>query len=314
LVVSNHFLLVASVKERFDGVDGKRRLTDLLLRQRVVSGIGPVAEELFELVAIRVLPVGTSLIQQEDEDTDLHFILSGKVSVQVNGREVAIRTPGSHVGEMALIDPSAKRCAAVVAISDTVVASVTESAFTGLAQRYPYLWRNLAIELASRLRERNELVARPNPRPVLFIGSSAEALPLTQAIQSGLAHEDILVKPWTCNIFQPSNYPVDDLLAAVYQSDFAVLVVSPDDRIASRGERFDAPRDNVIYELGLAMGHIGRHRTVMVVPRGEDLKIPSDLAGLNPVTFKVGPEGDLAAAIGPVCNDLRALIGRLGCK
>ena len=62
------------------------------------------------------------------------------------------------------------------------------------------------------------------------------------------------------------------------------------------------------------MGHLGRQRTVIVVPRGEDLKIPSDLAGLNPITFKVGPEGDLAAAIGPVCNELRALIKRLGCK
>ena len=84
--------------------------------------------------------------------------------------------------------------------------------------------------------------------------------------------------------------------------------------LLAAARRFDAPRDNVIYELGLAMGHIGRQRTVMVVPRGEDLKIPTDLAGLNPITFKVGPEGDLAAAIGPVCNELRALIRRLGCK
>ena len=62
------------------------------------------------------------------------------------------------------------------------------------------------------------------------------------------------------------------------------------------------------------MGGLGRERTIVVMPRGVDLKIPTDLLGLTPITFNVGPEGDLAAAIGPVCNDFRALIRRLGCK
>jgi len=300
--------------QRFDGEDGKRRLEDLLSRQMVGGGSRDIAGALAAAVTVREVRKGDVLIQQDAGDTDLYFVLAGRLSAQVHGREVAVRAAGTHVGEMALIDPSAKRCASVVALDDSVVAGVTERQFTVLAQQHPEMWRALALELGNRLRQRNELVARQNPRPVLFIGSSAEALPIMREIQSGFAHDDILVKPWTWNIFQPSSYPVDDLLAAVRQSDFAVLVVSPDDRVASRGGRFDAPRDNVIYELGLAMGHLGRQRTVIVVPRGEDLKIPSDLAGLNAITFNVGPEGDLVAAIGPVCNELRALIKRLGCK
>jgi len=230
--------------QRFVGEDGKRRLEDLLSRQMVVGGSREIAVALAAAVTIREVQKDGVLIQQDGGDTDLYFVLAGGLSVQVHGREVAVRSAGTHVGEMALIDPSAKRCASVVALNDSVVASVTEPQFTVLAREHPQMWRALALELANRLRQRNELVARPNPRPVLFIGSSAEALPMTHGIQSGLDHDDILVKPWTWNIFQPSSYPVDDLLAAVRQSDFAVLVVSPDDRVASRGGRFDAPRDN----------------------------------------------------------------------
>ncbi len=299
---------------RFEGEDGKRRLADLLARQMVLAGTVAIADELAGMVEVRAVPEEVGLVQQGGDDSDLYFVLSGRVSVQVNGREVAVRGPGMHVGEMATIDPAAKRCANVIAIEDTVVASVTEAQFTNLAERNPHLWRMLALELGSRLRQRNALVTPKNPRPALFIGSSAEALPIVRAIQSGLQHDDFYVRPWTCDIFQPSHYPIDDLLAAVQQADFAVLVISPDDDVTSRGDRSDAPRDNVVYELGMSMGRLGRERTVMVMPRGVDLKIPTDLLGLTPLTYKVGPEGDLTAAMGPVCNELRALIGRLGCK
>ena len=299
---------------RFEGEDGKRRLADLLARQMVLAGTVVIADELAGMVEVRAVPEEVVLVQQGGDDSDLYFVLSGRVSVQVNGREVAVRGPGMHVGEMAMIDPAAKRCANVIAIEDTVVASVTEAQFTNLAERNPHLWRMLALELGSRLRQRNALVTPKNPRPALFIGSSAEALPIVRAIESGLQHDDFYVRPWTCNIFQPSHYPIDDLLAAVQQADFAVLVISPDDDVTSRGDRSDAPRDNVVYELGMSMGRLGRERTVILMPRGVDLKIPTDLLGLTPITFKVGPEGDLTAAMGPVCNELRALIRRLGCK
>lgn len=300
--------------DRFDGDEGRRRLVDLLSRQMTLAGTVAVPEELAGMVAVRAVPARATLIQQDGGDNDLYFVLSGRVSVQVNRREVAVRGPGTHVGEMAMIDPAAKRCANVVAIDDTVVATVTEAQFTSLAQRNPHLWRMLALELGNRLRQRNELVTPKNPRPSLFIGSSTEALPIVRAMEAGLQHDDFYVRGWTCNIFQPSHYPIDDLLAAVQQADFAVLVISPDDRVTTRGDRTDAPRDNVVYELGMAMGRLGRERTVMVMPRGVELKIPTDLLGLTPITFKVGPEGDLAAAIGPVCHELRAHIRRLGCK
>ena len=69
-----------------------------------------------------------------------------------------------------------------------------------------------------------------------------------------------------------------------------------------------------VVQLGLAMGQLGRERTLLVMPRQADIKIPTDLLGLTPIKYQIGPEGDLAAAIGPVCIQLRNVIGRLGCK
>jgi CRP/FNR family transcriptional regulator, cyclic AMP receptor protein len=69
--------------------------------------------------------------------------LSGKCSVLVNGRVVASRSAGEHVGEMALVDPEAQRSASVTAVTDSVVAGITEPEFSALADRFPRLWRRI---------------------------------------------------------------------------------------------------------------------------------------------------------------------------
>ena len=68
-------------------------------------------------------------------------------------------------------------------------------------------------------------------------------------------------------------------------ADFAVLVAGPDDQVISRANQLDAPRDNVIFELGLFMGALTRSRTFLLVPEGIKVKIPTDLLGLTCVEF-----------------------------
>jgi len=299
---------------RFEGDAGRRLLAEALRRQQIVEGNVALAEELAAAVVVQEVKTGERLVAEDGADNDLYFIVCGRASVLVHGREVAVREAGTHVGEMAMIDPTARRCATVVALADMVVAKVTEPVFSNLAERSPRLWRLLALELASRLRARNRLVLAPNPRPVLFIGSSAESLTMARAVQSGLAHDDILVRTWTDGVFLPSHFTVDDLIEQVVTSDFAALVFAPDDRVISRHHASAAPRDNVLLELGLFMGSLGRERSVIVMPRDADIKIPSDLIGLTPITYVTGPAGDLPARIAPACNEIRQLISRLGCK
>lgn len=302
--------------ERFQGVEGKRRLRDALLTQVLVKGEPSIADHLIEVATLSEVPTEEVLILQDGEDTDLFFILSGKVRIEANGRLVAVRHSGTHVGEMALIDCKARRSVSVIAEETTVVAKVTEPEFTRIADQSPVLWRRIAIELCDRLRNRNGLIRRPNEVPHVFICSSSENQHIAEQIQLGLDHHKSIVGKWTDQVFGLTKQTMEDLEREVNSADFAIAVVTGEDVVTSRKRRKVAPRDNVVFELGLFMGQLGRDRTVIVTPRGMDLKLPSDLHGLNPLSFTmpVNPtdKGQWAAAFGPVCTQLKALFDNRG--
>lgn len=302
---------------RFQGIDGKARLIRALREQGIVRDEEQLAAELAELVEIlqfeRDHPKN-EIIRQGSADNELYLILTGSVSIQIHGREVATRRAGHHVGEMALIDPQSPRSASVIATDQTVVARITEPVFCALANKYPHLWRRLALELASRLRQRGALIKPPNATPLVFIGSSVEALPVARELQSGLAHDTMIVSVWTDGVFRATKGAVESLLEAVAKSDFAILVLTADDTIISREVEKAAPRDNCIFELGLFMGALGRERSFIVRPRGEDMKLPSDLLGLMPLEYASGAKETLTPRIAPLCNEIRKIVQVIGPK
>jgi predicted nucleotide-binding protein len=150
---------------------------------------------------------------------------------------------------------------------------------------------------------------------VLFLGSSKEGLTVVREIQNAFQHDDFLVRPWaTPGVFGASRYPLEALDQQLRSSDFAVLVLGPDDLVLSRGSISDAPRDNVVFEIGFFMGALTRDRTFMVIPRGEGTKVPSDLFGLTALTYAPGGPDTLAERIGPLSNELRSMIIKAGPK
>ena len=70
--------------------------------------------------------------------------------------------------------------------------------------------------------------------------------------------------------------------------------------------------DNVIFELGLFMGRLGRKRAILMEPREEKLKLPSDFAGVTTVPYRYEPGASAAALMGPACNRLRSHFLELG--
>ena len=148
--------------ERFEGESGKRLLAEALADQGIVNGNRKIAADLHEVALLRELDSGDGLITQDAEDNDIFFIISGSLTIEANGRPVATRCAGTHVGEMALIDRKARRSATVVAAEKTVVARVSEPDFSRVADDYPDLWRRIAVELCDRLRNRNRMIRRPN--------------------------------------------------------------------------------------------------------------------------------------------------------
>jgi CRP/FNR family cyclic AMP-dependent transcriptional regulator len=313
---SDLFMLEALMEmiDRFRGEDGKRHLNETLTLQTIVRGDKKAAARLAEVSQLRQLTKGETLIEQGAADNDIYFILSGKFLILVNDREVARRTEGLHIGEMAMIDHSAPRSATVIAQTDSVVAKVSEPDFARIANDYPRLWRELALEVCRRLRQRNELVPPRNPRPIAFVGSSKESLPIAGQIAVSLTSDDIVVRLWTDNVFNASSFPIEDLEVQIASSDFAILVLGPDDLVASRGSLFEAPRDNTVFELGLFMGASSHSRVFLVVPEGVDIKIPSDLLGLTPIKYKPASIADLPDALESVCKELERLIMERGPK
>jgi len=298
--------------ERFEGKDGRRLVVEALRTQLIIGDELSLAEQIADSCEIVSFMQGDMIIQEAASDNEIYFILSGNLSIRVGGREVAVRSARRHVGEMALIDPAKQRSASVVALDTVVVARVSEPEFTAIADNNPRLWRNIAREMGDRLRQRNRFVEPMNPRPGLFVGCSVEALPIARELQSGLSHDPIIVKVWTDSIFGASRFPIEDLEREISNSDFAALVLAADDIVISRHNKREAPRDNVIFELGLFMGALHRQRTFLVCPRNTDLKIPTDLLGIKPLLYTTEPSDDLSALIAPVCNELRKIIQQQG--
>ena len=143
-----------SLLKSFQGSEGRQRLIDALISQPLIRD-KELATAVEPYLKLEEIFAGTDLIKQGASDTDLFLILSGAFSIAIDGRIVARKKAGEHVGEMAVVDPSAPRSASVVATSDSVVARIAEPDFSALADRYPRLWRGLALELASQLRNCN---------------------------------------------------------------------------------------------------------------------------------------------------------------
>jgi len=297
--------------ERFEG-DGKSRLKEVLLTQKLVAGQEKLADELANALVLSEVKPGVSIIDEGAFDDDIYFIIAGAFDIVVRGRVVARRRVGDHVGEMAAIEPTQARSATVVAAETSVIGKLPRSTFVEFGQRYPELWRGIAKELSRRLIQRNELLTRVRQRPRIFIMSSVEALPVARGIQLGLEHDPYTVEVWTDGVFRASAYPLEDLERELNESDFAIAVASADDLVETRGTTWPAPRDNVTFELGFFMGHLGRRRTILLEPREEGVKLPSDLAGMTTVPYVWERGRDQGARMAPTITKLREFFQDLG--
>jgi hypothetical protein len=150
-------------------------------------------------------------------------------------------------------------------------------------------------------------------RPALFVGSSSEGLQVAEAIQVVL--EPVCeVELWTQGIFGLTYGTLESLILAVSRFDFALLVLTADDLTISRGQQRSAARDNVLFELGLFIGALGRDRTFMVFDRTNRPDLPSDLAGITAATYAPHHNGNLVAALGAPCTKIRGVVEALGLR
>ncbi|MCC6125778.1 MAG: nucleotide-binding protein [Pirellulales bacterium] len=149
------------------------------------------------------------------------------------------------------------------------------------------------------------------PRPKIFIGSSTEGLAIARALQSALYYEAEPIV-WSQGVFGLSGGTLESLVNECDSFDFAVFVLTADDLVRRRKQRGNAPRDNILFELGLFMGRLGRDRTFFVHCKTDELLLPTDLAGVTAATYLPPSKPSyihaaLSAATSPILSAIQTL-------
>lgn len=298
--------------EKFQGANSHQLVT-ALLRQEFVGNNSDLANMLIERGSLEQFAKGSALITQDAQDNDVFLLVAGSVAIVVNGYERAVRTAGQHIGEMAAIEPAQARSATVIAREPVIALRVSSASFFEVGERFGQIWLPIAKELARRLKQRNDDIPVPNSSPKVFIISSVEAKHIAEEIQLGLQY-DLPPRLWSQGVFFAGEYPLEDLEAAVAESDFAIAIAHPDDVVESRGEKQPTLRDNVLFELGLFMGRLSRHRAILVCPRNDRVKLPSDLTGLTVLKYPTEGKDDLSVRLGPVCTEIKKIVRKYGIR
>lgn len=301
------------IRERFDD---RNELIGALLRQQVIANDRAIAQDIAEVGDLLEFEPGRRLIEQGGVDREIYFLLAGEARVIVNGVRMHTRGAAVTVGEMSALNSTIARSASIEAEKETVAWRITHNRLEEIADRYPQLWKRLCIDLAGRLEQRNNYVNRANFEPRLFMICSKEALDIAKSIRIGLQHVTRKIVIWSDEqIFESGSYPLEALEKEVNQADFAIALAEPDDIVRSRDRNQATVRDNVIFELGFFMSRLGRARSLLLVPRGTDVKLPSDFKGLTPIGYNKGEAGDdLPVMLGPAIDEIGNIIKKKGVR
>lgn len=272
-------------------------LIDLLLNQELVQHDIKRARFLAERGELNSVPPGNRLISIGEYESDVHFILTGNAKIHI-GMKTIIESfgAGNHVGEIAALHV-VPRSATVTALEEMTVLRLGKVHFRAFLIEFPEAGFALARDLAKRLEIRNANVIKPGKKHRIFAISSSEAL---EVVNTGLDYfkrePTFEYAPWTAEIFHPGNYLMEDLEAELMRADFAVAIAQDDDIVESRQTRTATPRDNVIFELGLFIGVLGRKRTILMAPVGLQIKLPTDVSGITIVRYESDTASNPASA------------------
>ncbi len=124
----------------------------------------------------------------------------------------------------------------------------------------------------------------------IFIGSASESLDAARTIQAILndRRRDLAAEVWDQETFKASGYTMHDLTQKLNDCHWAIFVFSADDTSVIRHKTYQTTRDNVILELGIAIGILGQKNCFVF--KEENVRLPSDYYGITTINYyKPGP-------------------------
>src|ERR1035438_853945 len=198
--------------KRFLGPAGDLKLIECLKQQILMQGNENLAQCIKEKISLKEFKKGEIIIRQNETDSILYFLISGSASININGRIIAERKAPTHIGEMAIINPTTKRTATVIALEDCIAALLNGHDFESISCDYPFVVKQIALELSRRLEQRTRLIRPVNPKPVIFIGSSKESLSFAKLFKNSLKDDLITINLWSdSGIINISKFAIEDL-------------------------------------------------------------------------------------------------------
>jgi len=120
-----------------------------LFQELAPADLLPIAEVADE----QTFTVGEVLGQEGEMGDGLHVLVTGSVTVEADGAEIATRGPGDVVGEMSLITQR-PRMATMRAVGDVRTIWISRRAFEGMIHDRPDIAIGVMRVLADRLAER----------------------------------------------------------------------------------------------------------------------------------------------------------------
>jgi hypothetical protein len=155
---------------------------------------------------------------------------------------------------------------------------------------------------------------KDGPAPQLFVASSTENLAVARALCRLLRRARRLrvdAREWKKGTFRLGDTNIESLERKLDEAQFAVMVLTPDDVAYIRKKRQAIPRDNVLFELGLFMGRLGRERCYMLYESDRQPKRPTDLLGVTAVTYPKSSSRGLEKALAPACAAILERVGEV---
>jgi CRP/FNR family transcriptional regulator, cyclic AMP receptor protein len=101
------------------------------------------------------VPAGVIVFREGEPGKDMYVLLQGVAEVSIGGDVVELAKPGALLGEMALVDASA-RSATVITVSACRFVTVDSRQFDMLVRESPEFARHVMAVMAARLRRMNE--------------------------------------------------------------------------------------------------------------------------------------------------------------
>ena len=138
--------------------------------------------------------------------------------------------------------------------------------------------------------------------PKIFIGSSIAGVPIAEKVKANLlAIGDCFI--WNePNVWEPNRSTFENLLRMVSYFDFGVFIATADDLTLTNDKIVIEPRDNVILEMALFCGAMGRDKSFLLVEDG--IKLPTDFNGIYMPRFKKLEDNTIKTA----CDDYSSKI------